>query len=126
MICKYCSCPGLTRGSTGYNQLTQSIKSCASFTSFVNFCSFVITFFQLFTFSNSPDDGCATLEEWIPRWTQFYGFSENHARAFFNGVNDGDVCVTRDDVVRNFQGQPGVPATFFPNLLLQVSGWVRE
>jgi len=72
------------------------------------------------TFFDTNNDGCATLEEWIPRWTQFYGFSENHARAFFNGVNDGDVCVTRDDVVRNFQGQPGVPATFFPNLLLQI------
>ena len=72
------------------------------------------------TYFDADKDGCATVDEWIPRWTKFYGFSENHARAFYQAVNDGDGCVTRDDVVRNFQNQSSVPSTFFPNLLVQI------
>jgi len=68
---------------------------------------------------DTDNDGCATVEEWVARWTSFYGWSAEFGRYFHAALNDGDVCLTRDDVLRNL-GASGAPTTFFPNLFVQL------
>jgi len=65
------------------------------------------------------NDGCATEAEWIARWTSFYGFTEEFARAFYAGVNNGDNCANRADVERNL-GVDGEDSSFFPNTLIAI------
>jgi len=58
-------------------------------------------------------DGCASRDEWVRRWTDYYGFSADYGRAFYDTLNDGDNCMNRDDVVRVFSGQDQ-PRDFIP------------
>ena len=41
------------------------------------------------------------------------------AQAFFSGLNDGDSCITREDVERNL-GSEGVEVDFLPNVFLDI------
>jgi len=66
-------------------------------------------------FFDLDNDGCATVEEWIVRWTQFYGFSEENARGFYTDDNN---CLDVTNV-RAFVGA-GVPSATFPNLIISV------
>jgi len=66
-------------------------------------------------FFDLDNDTCATVEEWIVRWTQFYGFSEENARGFYTDDNN---CLDITNV-RAFVGT-GVPSSTFPNLIISV------
>jgi len=74
---------------------------------------------------DTDSDGCATVDEWVARWTGFYGWSAEFGRYFHAALNDGDACLTRDDVFRNL-GANGAPTSFFPNLFVQLVAGMCE
>jgi len=68
-------------------------------------------------------DGCCDAEDWLVRYRDVYGFSEEFSRGSFPGGADrnSDGCVDRQDVELWFAGNlNGTQSTYFPDLFLFV------